>query len=419
VIVFSLCIYFSTPKIQNSLSKEVAEIMRARGFDRIMIRASGRDIILVGNVSSDSAALSALNFAASGWGVRKVSSELELKPLRLPHLVFQRNIDGGINVTGEVPRQNDVEKILEIIQRYSRGSPVQYSVAANPEVTDPNWIELVDAVLQESEQIGGLEFEIGAGQISIGGLIPNEPSYAVFLKRIKQFIFNFELELINGVGINPSDNVIADYYDDYQNSLDVSNKEELPLVDSELNSQLVKNKDKDKKEVEKSVEKVTLKSQVQIDSLSETSIAGGQIEEDGISEGNENNNFEELVGGKNKQICQIKINESVLQEPIVFPSGSIALSVDNSTSIDNISKILDLCPTYSVLIKGHTDSDGQEASNLLLSQLRAESVMNWLVERGIDINKIKATGFGSVYPVASNETVAGKRLNRRIEIQLD
>lgn len=297
VIIYTLCIYFSAPKMQNSLSKEVAEIMRVRGFDRITTRASGRDIILVGNVSSESAALSALNFAASGWGVRKIFSELELKPLRLPHLVFQRNIDGGINVMGEVPHQNDVEKIMEIIQRYSTGNSVQYSVVANPEVTDPNWIELVDTVLQESDQIDGLELEIGAGQISIGGLIPNESSYAVFLKRIEQFIFNFELELINGVGIKPSDSLVADYYDRYQNSLD---KEDLLLVNSDLTSQPVKDQTNDNEEIKETDEEASLELQTGKSSSTEASVTGIQTEEDDILKGNENSISEQLEDGKNK-----------------------------------------------------------------------------------------------------------------------
>jgi OmpA-OmpF porin, OOP family len=72
--------------------------------------------------------------------------------------------------------------------------------------------------------------------------------------------------------------------------------------------------------------------------------------------------------------------------------------------------------TRNVLIEGHTDSIGSESYNLDLSQRRAEAVRNFLVQNGISSERIVARGYGKAYPVASNNTEAGRQQNRRVEI---
>lgn len=70
-----------------------------------------------------------------------------------------------------------------------------------------------------------------------------------------------------------------------------------------------------------------------------------------------------------------------------------------------------------ILIAGHTDSTASEAYNELLSQRRAESVRNYLVENfGLDAEKLFARGFGETAPIADNDTVVGRQRNRRVEL---
>ena len=67
---------------------------------------------------------------------------------------------------------------------------------------------------------------------------------------------------------------------------------------------------------------------------------------------------------------------------------------------------------------GHTDSTGSEDSNRLLSVQRAQAVTDYLISRGLDASRIQVQGFGSDYPIADNNTEAGRALNRRTEIVL-
>jgi OOP family OmpA-OmpF porin len=69
----------------------------------------------------------------------------------------------------------------------------------------------------------------------------------------------------------------------------------------------------------------------------------------------------------------------------------------------------------SVEIRGYTDNVGRASSNLALSERRANSVRNWLINKGVDPNRIVAKGYGEQNPIADNNSAEGRRLNRRIE----
>lgn len=73
-------------------------------------------------------------------------------------------------------------------------------------------------------------------------------------------------------------------------------------------------------------------------------------------------------------------------------------------------------PDRNLTIEGYTDSTGSDSYNLDLSQRRAQAVESFLVQNGVDPVRITARGYGEAYPVASNNTDAGRQENRRVEI---
>jgi OOP family OmpA-OmpF porin len=75
-------------------------------------------------------------------------------------------------------------------------------------------------------------------------------------------------------------------------------------------------------------------------------------------------------------------------------------------------------PDARVAIEGHTDAQGDEASNLALSESRAEAVRDYLVSQGIAADRLETAGFGESRPIASNDTAEGRAENRRIEFRL-
>ncbi len=100
---------------------------------------------------------------------------------------------------------------------------------------------------------------------------------------------------------------------------------------------------------------------------------------------------------------------------ILFESGSDVLTIDSQLVVESIADVLSQYPNVPIGIEGHTDSSGNAITNLNLSQLRANAVRDYLTGLGINAERLNAYGFGDGVPIADNETVDGRRLNRRIE----
>jgi OOP family OmpA-OmpF porin len=104
---------------------------------------------------------------------------------------------------------------------------------------------------------------------------------------------------------------------------------------------------------------------------------------------------------------------------IYFNSGkSTFKEKDVPQRLDAMAEVLKNYPNSNFLIEGHTDSDGTNEYNQGLSDDRAAAVKEALVSRGINSGKITTVGFGETTPVSTNNTAAGKALNRRTEVKL-
>lgn len=104
---------------------------------------------------------------------------------------------------------------------------------------------------------------------------------------------------------------------------------------------------------------------------------------------------------------------------VLFDVGEAVLKPGAYRSIEQIGQFLQANPKRSIVIAGYTDSTGSEQLNLDLSQRRAQAVKQALVARNIDANRIQVQAYGEAYPVASNDTTAGRQLNRRVEVVIE
>ncbi len=101
---------------------------------------------------------------------------------------------------------------------------------------------------------------------------------------------------------------------------------------------------------------------------------------------------------------------------IEFVTGTATPTAETEELIDRIGEVLTRFPEVSVDVNGHTDSDGDEALNQELSESRATAVVNALIARGIDADRLTPQGFGESEPIADNDTPEGRQTNRRVEI---
>ena len=113
-------------------------------------------------------------------------------------------------------------------------------------------------------------------------------------------------------------------------------------------------------------------------------------------------------------VLQNAISSVLARNPIIFASASPDINPESLSTLDALAGVL-AESAAQVLIAGHTDTDGDPEENLLLSQRRAQAVVDYLTEAGIDPERLTAQGFGGSLPVADNVTKEGKAANRRIE----
>lgn len=382
IILEIASVIFEKSNIESDLMGRSFEVLHQRGFNRIEVSINGRDLILNGEVSSETAQKFALQFAHNVYGVRTVNSALRIKPLRLPHLKLSRSLDNVLIVEGEVPTQNQVNQFIAFAESTFDHDRMVNLIRADPEVTDPDWEETVKSIAGEGNQLNGMEIEIGAGTLSIGGLIETQSNYNTLLQRVQYFAEIQQLEFVDKIGITPGqDFSLVSQIDGIKEESDSGQTDENSDVSSRLNSGVeVVSKD------------IVTNSETETDFLKDSQISPGE--------------------------CQTQINSLLSLNSIEFSANSTNLSVDNYTIIKKLASILQTCPTLSLNITGHTDSTGKIDTNLRLSQARADAVRSGFLELGIEFGRMEAKGYGSARPMASNETESGRQKNRRIEIIL-
>jgi outer membrane protein OmpA-like peptidoglycan-associated protein len=127
-------------------------------------------------------------------------------------------------------------------------------------------------------------------------------------------------------------------------------------------------------------------------------------------------NFRVAAGGRRLYDA---LNETgrVATQGIFFDTGSDQLQPESSPTLKEIGAMLTQHPDLRLLIEGHTDSVGDDASNLALSQKRADAVRQFLCETyGIDTARLETKGMGETQPADSNDTAEGRQNNRRVEL---
>lgn len=103
---------------------------------------------------------------------------------------------------------------------------------------------------------------------------------------------------------------------------------------------------------------------------------------------------------------------------ITFNKNEATLNPSVYRSLNSIVKVMNEYPKTTLLIEGHTDSDGSATYNKELSEFRALSVQKYLNVQGLSRNRTEAVGLGKMFPKCDNKTVAGKTCNRRVELTI-
>ena len=114
---------------------------------------------------------------------------------------------------------------------------------------------------------------------------------------------------------------------------------------------------------------------------------------------------------------QARLDDVLADRIVEFQTGSATLTPIGIRLLDELADVLPQISSQRIQIIGHTDSSGSRATNLALSQARADAVRSYLVEKGLPESRFETMGAGPDQPVATNATAEGRAKNRRIEFR--
>lgn len=126
-------------------------------------------------------------------------------------------------------------------------------------------------------------------------------------------------------------------------------------------------------------------------------------------------NFRLAIGGGMNMLDKLFKEGRIVTHGILFDVGKATLKPHSYGVINEIAKLLEQNPDIKLSIEGHTDSDGNDASNQKLSEERAAAVKNALIELKIDGSRLETKGWGESKPIDDNSKHEGKANNRRVE----
>ncbi|HSZ85132.1 MAG TPA: OmpA family protein [Puia sp.] len=143
---------------------------------------------------------------------------------------------------------------------------------------------------------------------------------------------------------------------------------------------------------------------------------------DGIND--EEDRCPTIPGVKENQGCPL-VKEGILRrviydaKNIFFATGGFKLLPKSYRPLNEVAKIFKEDANLKLNISGHTDNQGKPEKNQALSEKRANAVMTYLKDKGIEAGRLTAVGYGHTHPIATNKTAKGKAQNRRVELKLN
>ncbi len=108
----------------------------------------------------------------------------------------------------------------------------------------------------------------------------------------------------------------------------------------------------------------------------------------------------------------------IAMRAVQFELGKATLKTESFTILNQIATIANKYPDYNLIISGHTDNQGDDSANQLLSEKRAKACYEYLFTEGIEMERMSFVGYGESRPKSTNNTPEGRTLNRRVEFEM-
>jgi OOP family OmpA-OmpF porin len=442
VVFWAIAAWTSTSPLETDLAARSAAALKDTVLDKRRIEVFGRDLTLAADAFSEDGRRSAVASVAAVPGVRLVNDETQLVPEASPFVWSAERDVVRVTLGGSAPLPSTKSRLLdvaradldgvEVVDRMnlSRGAPPRFDDAA---------LLLIDQIgrLKDGKitisgttvSLAGMARDIG-GREAIAAALKNLPegfSVAANAIAAPPYVFQAYKDpvaiTLTLTGYVPDNNVHAaiaaaaarkffseKVVDNLKTSVGAPAGFANAVVPalgvlSRLSTGTLVVSDR---EVKLSGDAFYDAAAAQIRADMAKDFPGGfQVKAD-IS-------LKPAAAPVDPTVCQQLFSDLLAKGKIRFESNRAAIDPDSAGLLDRLIETALRCPTANIEIAGHTDAVGEDAVNQVLSEKRAQAVLDHLVKAGLPADRFTAIGYGSTQPVASNETDEGKAQNRRID----
>lgn len=439
VVVVLIALVWGVDNAETGLRDRARERIAASGYD-VAVDFSGRDARLIGAVTQQELATELEESIDAIPGVRIVSNEIVVDepaaaPLRMPEVSF-RLIGDVASIRGLVPDEATELTILDAMAaQYGQPSIVNALIVAD-DVEKLPWLTRIQDVFAPLASLRSGGFTASATGILVTGEVISESAAAELTEA---------LELVVGERLQVTTDLTIAVLP--PPTLSVSGRAGTVVLEGVLPSQDTFN------QVSAAAEQLYPDSVIVnvirvgdvagpawLDTIEGVLDIAARLDSWAIEIANETLTLtgigqdrdvvaalEVLVEGVVGDSLAIDVDvevaastiaaelTSLLEGVAAFGPNGTVLSAAGIAQLDLAIEILEANPATVLVVEAHTDSQGDFASNLELSQRRAEAVVAYLVGGGIDAGRLSAVGYGEGRPIADNATVEGRAQNRRIE----
>ncbi|MEZ5666770.1 MAG: OmpA family protein [Alphaproteobacteria bacterium] len=437
--------------VEADLSGRSQGALRGQGIDWAAVAMDGRTVVLSGEAPDEAESARAATLVAGLRGVAGVVSAVEVAPARDYPLMAAMH-DGALTLRGEVPDQDALDALSALAHSLPRVEDVALELTIAGGTALPDWRDIALQLVEQGAQLVDGTAALTADGIVLEGLVADAATRdsigAAFADREGRPA-SVTLELLQPqdyalaisrapdrltlTGVVPDRTTRAELADLAQRQgtavVDTAGLTIAPgLADPEwavVAAALIRQAaGMQEAEIRYSAAGLTVSGTVADPALADVvrsalaSVlgpdAGVPVEID-IA----------VLGGApvaatpddaiDADACQAALNGLVRDGSVRFVNGGATLDPASTALLETVASTMLRCPDNDIEVSGHTDSSGDAAENLALSEARARAVVDALVARGVAADRLIAAGYGDLVPIADNATEAGRARNRRIE----
>ena len=335
-------------------------------------------------------------------------SETESTSLLPPSLDF--NIEGKtLAVSGKLSNNDDIAPLIRTAMVNFDLDYISNTIELSDEIENASWLESVSELLPDMAGLENPSIEINKDDIHLGGSAPNTETQDAVLGTAVSVLGAYNMS--EDIALKKTDPPapIADENTE-------SNVTQAPTASNETKE--IADAVDTANEGDTNITTTDATDAVDVASEDDTNIATTE-DSDAIGEPSDQavDKIKTSLSASPADALKNAFNDLPSMD-ILFESSSDILTIESLDVLDSIADVLVNHPDIPIRIEGHTDASGTKQDNLILSQLRANSVRDYLVDRGVSIYRLKAYGFGEGVPISDNSTPDGRADNRRIEFNV-